>query len=86
MIYGIDGELFLELGFEVVFLIEDVFFFIRSIKLRCFNYVKEDMLKELNRYFSFDKIVVIKLILGSEINGKREFGLVDLKNFEKDYK
>lgn len=44
------------------------------------------MLKELKRYFSFDKIVVMKLILGSEINGQREFGLVDLKNFEEDYK
>lgn len=86
LIYGKDGELALELGFEAVFPIEDVPLSIRSIKLRCFNHVKEDMPKELNRHPSLDKTAVIKSILGSEINGKRELGLVDSKNFEKDYK
>lgn len=39
LIYGKDGELALELGFEAVFPIEDVPLSIRSIKLRCFNHV-----------------------------------------------
>lgn len=86
LIYGTDGELPLELGFEAVFPIEDVPLSIRSIKLRCFNHVKEDMPKELKRHPSLDKTAVIKSILGSEINGKRELGLVDSKNFEEDYK
>lgn len=49
LINGTDGELALELGFEAVFPIEDVPLSIRSIKLRCFNHVKEDMQKELKR-------------------------------------
>lgn len=44
------------------------------------------MPKELKRHPSLDKTAVIKSILGSEINGKRELGLVDSKNFEEDYK
>lgn len=86
LIYGTDGELALELGLEAVFPIEAVPLSIRSIKLRCFNHVKEDMQKELKRHSSLDKTAVMKSILGSEFNGKRELGLVDSKNFEEDYK
>ena len=85
LIYGTDGELALELGLEAMFPIEDVSLPQRSIKLRCFNHVKEDLQKELKKHPNLENTAVIKSILGNEINGKRELGLVDSKNFEEDY-
>ncbi|XP_078312911.1 uncharacterized protein LOC144619324 [Crassostrea virginica] len=45
----------------------------------------EDLQKELKKHPNLENTAVIKSILGNEINGKRELGLVDSKNFEEDY-
>lgn len=86
MIYGTDGELALELGMEAIYPIEGVKQSNQSIKLRCFNHVKDDLDVELKKYPTLEKESVIKSLLGKEFNGKRVPGLVDSNNFEEDYR
>jgi hypothetical protein len=85
LIYGTDGELALELGMESIYPIEGVAQSKKSIKLRCFNHVKDDLLAELKKHPSLEKKTVIKSLLGTEFNGVRSPGLVDSKHFAEEY-
>ena len=49
LIYGTDGELAIELGFETTYPIEGVTHLNRSIKLRCFQHLNYDLLVELKK-------------------------------------
>jgi hypothetical protein len=85
LIYGTDGELALEKGLEREFPID------RSIKLRCFSHVQNDMEKELKRLGLDCKHIreIISVILGYEQDGTRTAGLVDVSTralFESKYK
>ena len=87
LIYGTDGELALEMGFESTYPIECVAPKERNIKLRCFNHVKDDMLAALKKIPECHgkESQIITDILGSEFNSERTPGLVDSDNFSEDY-
>lgn len=79
LIYGTDGEIALEMGFERIFPIESKDQNQKNIKLRCFNHMKDDILKNLKKYNITKEATneIIKDILGFETNGVRVAGLVD---------
>ena len=87
LIYGTDGELALEMGLESVYPIECVKPSEKSIKLRCFNHVKDDMLavmKKIPECQGREKEIITG-ILGSEFNTERSPGLVDSEDYIQDY-
>ena len=75
LVYGTDGELALEKGFEDVFPIDHG----ENIHLRCFEHFKDDMKRklELLNVPVGEQQNIIKSILGFENDGKRVKGLVD---------
>lgn len=89
LIYGTDGELALEKGFEAIYPIENLEKDHLNIKLRCFNHVKDDMLAELKKDPTTKDLAheIIDEILGKEINGTRIPGLVDVEaaQYERKY-
>ena len=56
----------------------------RSIKLRCFSHMKDDMKAELEKIGTKKQETrdIIASILGSEFNGTRKLGLVDSSTME----
>lgn len=82
LIYGTDGELALERGMEAIFPIEGIEPSKRSVKLRCFNHVKDDMLAQLKDTGSKTSNAIVSSILGEEYMGLRRSGLVDCQTHE----
>jgi hypothetical protein len=74
LIYGTDGEQALEAGFESVFPIYQANN--KSIHLRCFSHVQDDMLRELQKLQAQNKDEIISGILGRELGSTRVLGLV----------
>ena len=89
MIYGTDGELALEKGFEAIYPIETQEKDPPNIKLRCFNHVKDDLLVKLKKDPTTKDCAheIIDNILGKEVNGTRIPGLIDVDSnqYERKY-
>lgn len=89
LVYGTDGELALEKGFEAVYPIETLNSCDKNIKLRCFNHVKDDILVQLKKDSLTGNLAndIVNEILGKEGNGLRSPGLVDVSSdmFEQKY-
>ena len=86
LIYGTDGEMPLEKGFEEIFPIGNDG---PNIKLRCFDHVKKNALDKLDSLHveEKEKRDIILQMLGSEYEGVRKEGLVDMSedNFDVAY-
>ena len=82
LIYGTDGEYALEKGMENKFPIEGVEAGRKSIKLRCFNQVRDNLEAELKELGIKDYRSIVDSILGREFGDARIDGLVDCETVD----
>ena len=86
LVYGMDGECAMEMGFEDVFPIKEG----QNVHLRCFDHVHSDMNHKLIsiKVDDVQRKNILTDILGKEHDGIREMGLVDCETedeFEQGY-